>query len=119
MEHLFLKEDLSEKELLIIQDEVDYERMDEILEYLYKNRPQFLDVHWIHPLKALKLLDELGKYDYNPTHIAPDDMVRDYILILETFFPKGFVSKRSINQLHSLFENEIKKCLSLKFKKNF
>ena len=35
MEHLFLKEDLSEKELLIIQDEVDYERMDEILEYLY------------------------------------------------------------------------------------
>ena len=119
MEYLTLKEDLSEKELLLIQDEIDYKRMDEILEYLYKNRPQFLDIHWIHPSKALKLLDKLGKYDYNPTHSAPRDKVRDYILILETFFPKGFVSKRSINQLHSLFENEIERCSSLKFKKNF
>ena len=45
MEYLTLKEDLSEKELLLIQDEIDYKRMDEILEYLYKNRPQFLDIH--------------------------------------------------------------------------
>ena len=29
------------------QDEIDYKRMDEILEYLYKNRPQFLDIHQI------------------------------------------------------------------------
>tara|TARA_B100001063_G_C16777636_1_gene566999 strand:- start:7985 stop:8344 length:360 start_codon:yes stop_codon:yes gene_type:complete len=119
MEHLTLKEDLSEQELLLIQDEIDYKRMDEILEYLYKNRPQFLDIHWIDPSKALKLLDNLGKYNYNPTHIAPRDMVRDYVHILETFFLKGFVCERSINQLHSLFENEIERCSSLKFKKNF
>ena len=119
MEYLDFKDDLSEKELLLLQDEIDYKKMDEILEYLYKNRPQFLDIHWIHPSKALKLLDTLGKYDYEPTHIAPTDMVRDYILILETFFLKGFVCKRSIDQLHSLFENEIERCSSLKFKKNF
>ena len=44
MEYLTLKEDLSEKELLLIQDEIDYKRMDEILEYLYKNRPNEFNI---------------------------------------------------------------------------
>ena len=41
MEYLTLKEDLSEKELLLIQDEIDYKRMDEILEYLYTHIRNF------------------------------------------------------------------------------
>ena len=112
------QEEISEKELLEIQYEIDYERMDEILEYLYKCHPYFYNIHWIHPCKALKLLDQLGKYDWNPELVAPRETIRDYVHILNTFFLKGFACERTVNQLHSLFENEIDKCSLLRFKKN-
>lgn len=112
------QEELTEKELLEIQYEIDYERMDEILEYLYKYHPYFYNVHWIHPCKALELLDQLGKYDWEPELVAPRETVRDYTHILNTFFLKGFACKKTVNQLHSLFENEIDRCSLLRFKKN-